>query len=78
MVGQRNVVEVEWLETHIKNIYRAGYKGRVNNVLWINYTSIYRTYKCVQVDVKCSTFADGGYFYPEHLPVLGRVFCVHC
>ena len=25
----------------------------------------------LQVDLKCITPAEGGYYYPEHLPVLG-------
>ena len=30
----------------------------------------------IQVDVKCISPGDGGYFYPEHLPVLGMCFMI--
>ena len=26
-----------------------------------------------QVDLKCITPAEGGYYYPDHLPVLGKI-----
>ena len=38
----------------------------------------------LQVDLKCITPAEGGYYYPEHLPVLGmdgfvvpKIICYH-
>ena len=48
LLGQRNVVEVEWLESRIRNLYRAGHKGRVSTVLLIDYPSnriIYYMYR---------------------------------
>ena len=36
---QRNVVEVEWIETHNKNLYRAGYKGKVDILYTYMYTN---------------------------------------
>ena len=27
----------------------------------------------LQVDLKCITPAEGGYYYPDHLPVLGKL-----
>ena len=29
------------------------------------------TFNLFQVDVKCTQPGDGGYYYPDHLPVLG-------
>ena len=32
----------------------------------------------LQVDLKCITPAEGGYYYPDHLPVVGKLStCIH-
>ena len=32
--------------------------------------------RCTQVDLKCVDPASGGYYYPDHLPILGEI--LHC
>ena len=34
---QRNIVEVEWIESHVRNIYRAGHKGKVTATHTMSY-----------------------------------------
>ena len=63
---QRNVVEVEWMETHNKNIYRVGLKGKVRGL----------TVRSKHKDLK----VYGHYVHPNLL-VLYRHFqilCCHC
>ena len=70
------MAEVVWRETRGKNIYRAGHKGLVSLQIVAqkdaaSLVHISKTF-CVQVDLKCKELGSGGYYYPEHLPVLGE------
>eukprot|EP00731_Ephydatia_muelleri_P014626 Em0008g346a len=47
----RSIAEIEWKESHKKNVYRIGHKGKV--------------------DLQYKEPGSGGYYYVQHLPVLG-------
>ena len=76
--AQKSVVEVEWTAIHKKNIYRRGHGGKVNtatNCSWVLLLSVCALiHCCIQVDLKCTVSGSsfGGYYYPDHLLVLGQ------
>ena len=35
ILPQRSVVNVEWKETHVRNLYRVGHKGKVHTWLYV-------------------------------------------
>jgi len=49
----------------------------ISNELSFDKSAVYPNYRSyfyppLQVDLKCIEAGNGGYYYPEHLPILGR------
>ena len=73
--AQRSVVEVEWTAIHKKNIYRRGHGGKVSTASIVAGLYLCAHIHCyIQVDLKCTVSGSscGGYYYPDHLLVLGQ------
>lgn len=78
-------MNVEWKETHVRNLYRVGHKGKVHIWLYVYacthaiqvVDSFYVVFTFIlwQVDLQCRVPGNGGYYYPDHLPVLGELTC---
>ena len=81
LLTQRSAVDVTWTATDKTMKCRLGHEGKVRYIhVHVNCTSnVYTVNAYEQVDLKYITSSMAGYYYPDHLPVLGiPLDCMTC
>ena len=64
-------MEVEWKESSQKTIHMVGRKGKVKAPACMCVVDRIETSVSLQVELKCVDPSSGGYYYHDHLPLLG-------